>query len=149
MLQACLASGGDFLGQQYTLASEVSLSGIGLHTGVTVNLRLCPAPAHTGVVFKRTDLDETFWVNNIRLRQRCRCRELGCILALPSTCGFAPRPPTLELYSSALIWTRLFGSTIYACVRGVAVGNWVAYWRYRQPAALPRARPHWSCIQAH
>ena len=46
------------MGQQYTLASEVSLSGIGLHTGVTVNLRLCPAPAHTGVVFKRTDLDD-------------------------------------------------------------------------------------------
>ena len=45
------------MGQQYTLASEVSLSGIGLHTGVTVNLRLCPAPAHTGIVFKRTDLD--------------------------------------------------------------------------------------------
>ena len=48
---------GGTLGQQHTLASEVSLSGIGLHTGVTVNLRLCPAPAHTGVVFKRTDLD--------------------------------------------------------------------------------------------
>lgn len=45
------------MGQQHTLASEVSLSGIGLHTGVTVNLRLCPAPVHTGVVFKRTDLD--------------------------------------------------------------------------------------------
>ncbi len=45
------------MGQQHTLASEVSLSGIGLHTGVTVNLRLRPAPAHTGVVFKRTDLD--------------------------------------------------------------------------------------------
>jgi UDP-3-O-[3-hydroxymyristoyl] N-acetylglucosamine deacetylase len=45
------------LGQQQTLAAQVSLSGIGLHTGVTVNLRLCPAPAHTGVVFKRTDLD--------------------------------------------------------------------------------------------
>jgi len=45
------------LGHQHTLASEVSLSGIGLHTGVTVNLRLCPAPAHTGIVFKRTDLD--------------------------------------------------------------------------------------------
>ncbi len=45
------------MGQQHTLASAVSLSGIGLHTGVTVNLRLCPAPAHTGVVFKRTDLD--------------------------------------------------------------------------------------------
>ncbi len=45
------------MGQQHTLASEVSLSGIGLHTGVTVNVRLRPAPAHTGVVFKRTDLD--------------------------------------------------------------------------------------------
>jgi UDP-3-O-[3-hydroxymyristoyl] N-acetylglucosamine deacetylase len=33
------------------------LSGIGLHTGVTVNLRLCPAPVHSGIVFKRTDLD--------------------------------------------------------------------------------------------
>jgi UDP-3-O-[3-hydroxymyristoyl] N-acetylglucosamine deacetylase len=45
------------LGQQHTLASEVSLAGIGLHTGVTVNVRLCPAPANFGVVFKRTDLD--------------------------------------------------------------------------------------------
>jgi UDP-3-O-[3-hydroxymyristoyl] N-acetylglucosamine deacetylase len=45
------------LGQQHTLKSEVCLSGIGLHTGVTVNLRLCPAPAHSGIVFKRTDLD--------------------------------------------------------------------------------------------
>jgi len=35
----------------------VCLSGIGLHTGVTVNLRICPAPAHSGIVFKRTDLD--------------------------------------------------------------------------------------------
>jgi UDP-3-O-[3-hydroxymyristoyl] N-acetylglucosamine deacetylase len=45
------------LGQQHTLASEASLSGIGLHTGVTVSIRLLPAPANTGIVFKRTDLD--------------------------------------------------------------------------------------------
>jgi UDP-3-O-[3-hydroxymyristoyl] N-acetylglucosamine deacetylase len=48
---------GGTLGQQHTLASAVSLSGIGLHTGVTVNLRLCPAPANTGIIFKRTDLN--------------------------------------------------------------------------------------------
>src|SRR5271169_2817227 len=48
---------GGTLGRQHTLASEVALSGVGLHTGAIVNLRLCPAPAHTGVVFKRTDLD--------------------------------------------------------------------------------------------
>ncbi len=45
------------MSQQHTLASAVSLSGIGLHTGVTVNLRICPAPVHTGIVFRRTDLD--------------------------------------------------------------------------------------------
>ena len=35
----------------------VSVSGIGLHTGVKVNLRLCPAPANTGILFRRTDLE--------------------------------------------------------------------------------------------
>jgi UDP-3-O-[3-hydroxymyristoyl] N-acetylglucosamine deacetylase len=42
---------------QHTIASSVSLTGIGLHTGVPVTLRLVPAPASTGIVFKRTDLD--------------------------------------------------------------------------------------------
>ncbi len=35
----------------------MSLSGIGLHTGVPVTMRLAPAPASSGVIFKRTDLD--------------------------------------------------------------------------------------------
>lgn len=43
---------------QHTIASAVSLSGIGLHTGVPVTLRLTPAPARAGIVFKRTDLDD-------------------------------------------------------------------------------------------
>lgn len=33
------------------------MSGIGLHTGVTVNLALKPAPENTGYIFVRTDLD--------------------------------------------------------------------------------------------
>ena len=45
------------MGHQNTLASPVSLSGIGLHTGVPVTLRLCPAPANTGIVFRRMDLE--------------------------------------------------------------------------------------------
>jgi UDP-3-O-[3-hydroxymyristoyl] N-acetylglucosamine deacetylase len=45
------------LEHQQTIASPVSLSGIGLHTGVPVTLRLTPAPSNTGIVFKRTDLD--------------------------------------------------------------------------------------------
>src|SRR5437870_11217597 len=42
--------------KQTTVAEPVEVSGIGLHTGVPVNLRLLPAPPDTGYVFRRTDL---------------------------------------------------------------------------------------------
>jgi UDP-3-O-[3-hydroxymyristoyl] N-acetylglucosamine deacetylase len=45
------------LANQRTIAAPASVSGIGLHTGVKVNLRLCPAPANTGILFRRTDLE--------------------------------------------------------------------------------------------
>lgn len=43
---------------QTTIAKEVEASGIGLHTGVEVNLALKPAPENTGYIFVRTDLDD-------------------------------------------------------------------------------------------
>ncbi len=42
---------------QRTLKSIVSTVGIGLHSGKRVNLSLRPAPANTGIVFTRIDLD--------------------------------------------------------------------------------------------
>ncbi len=42
---------------QKTLKSEVSLSGIGLHTGREVTLTMKPAKENTGFVFVRTDLE--------------------------------------------------------------------------------------------
>lgn len=42
---------------QTTILRPVETSGIGLHTGVQSRLRLVPAPADTGIVFRRTDLD--------------------------------------------------------------------------------------------
>lgn len=42
---------------QITLRKSVSTSGVGLHTGVPVNLKLTPAPENTGYIFVRTDLD--------------------------------------------------------------------------------------------
>ena len=42
---------------QHTIASPASISGIGLHTGVEVSIRLLPASANTGIVFRRTDLE--------------------------------------------------------------------------------------------
>lgn len=41
---------------QQTLNNAYSFQGPGLHTGKTVRLRICPAPADTGIVFVRTDL---------------------------------------------------------------------------------------------
>jgi UDP-3-O-[3-hydroxymyristoyl] N-acetylglucosamine deacetylase len=42
---------------QTTIQQEVSTEGVGLHTGVFGHLRLVPAPGDTGIVFRRTDLD--------------------------------------------------------------------------------------------
>jgi UDP-3-O-[3-hydroxymyristoyl] N-acetylglucosamine deacetylase len=42
---------------QTTLAKAVSISGVGLHTGVPVNLTMRPAPENTGYIFVRTGLD--------------------------------------------------------------------------------------------
>ena len=40
-----------------TIRRPVECCGIGLHSGATVNLRILPAPAGSGVVFRRVDLD--------------------------------------------------------------------------------------------
>jgi UDP-3-O-[3-hydroxymyristoyl] N-acetylglucosamine deacetylase len=42
---------------QRTIAKPVKVTGVGLHTGVDVNLTLKPAPENTGYIFVRTDLD--------------------------------------------------------------------------------------------
>jgi UDP-3-O-[3-hydroxymyristoyl] N-acetylglucosamine deacetylase len=40
-----------------TIQRPFNLSGVGLHSGVPVNMRITPAPAGTGIVFRRSDLD--------------------------------------------------------------------------------------------
>ncbi|MGB0147109.1 MAG: bifunctional UDP-3-O-[3-hydroxymyristoyl] N-acetylglucosamine deacetylase/3-hydroxyacyl-ACP dehydratase, partial [Flavobacteriaceae bacterium] len=46
-------------GKQTTIASEVSLKGVGLHTGKNVTLTLKPAPENYGYKFIRVDLKDT------------------------------------------------------------------------------------------
>jgi UDP-3-O-[3-hydroxymyristoyl] N-acetylglucosamine deacetylase/3-hydroxyacyl-[acyl-carrier-protein] dehydratase len=41
---------------QHTLASEAKISGVGIHTGQTVDMTLKPSEPNTGIVFKRIDL---------------------------------------------------------------------------------------------
>src|SRR5580698_1202340 len=42
---------------EWTIRSEIEFSGVGLHSGAAVSMRLVPAPAGSGIVFRRTDLD--------------------------------------------------------------------------------------------
>src|SRR6476469_9030221 len=43
---------------QHTLAKPAPLSGISLHTGAKVSLKMQPAPVDHGIKFKRTDLQD-------------------------------------------------------------------------------------------
>src|ERR1700687_1852872 len=45
------------MSSQTTIVRPVETSGIGLHTAVPSRMRLVPAPADTGIVFRRVDLD--------------------------------------------------------------------------------------------
>jgi UDP-3-O-[3-hydroxymyristoyl] N-acetylglucosamine deacetylase len=43
--------------QEQTIRSAVECSGVGLHSGATVCMRILPARPGTGIVFRRVDLD--------------------------------------------------------------------------------------------
>ncbi len=45
--------------KQRTLKRPTKTTGVGLHTGARVEMGLRPAPAETGIVFRRTDLPQT------------------------------------------------------------------------------------------
>ncbi len=47
----------EILSKQKTIKNEISLNGVGLHTGKEVKLTFKPAPENTGFVFKRVDLE--------------------------------------------------------------------------------------------
>jgi len=42
--------------KQHTIKSPVTVSGVGLHTGVMSNMTFCPAPPNHGIKFQRIDL---------------------------------------------------------------------------------------------
>lgn len=43
--------------KQHTIASDISLEGVGLHTGASIKMVISPAETNEGIVFKRIDLD--------------------------------------------------------------------------------------------
>src|SRR6516165_10276098 len=43
--------------RERTIAKPIEFSGIGLHTGERATLRILPAPAGKGIIFRRVDLE--------------------------------------------------------------------------------------------
>jgi UDP-3-O-[3-hydroxymyristoyl] N-acetylglucosamine deacetylase len=67
---------------QTTIAAAVDFAGVGVHSGRSVNLRLLPAPADSGVRFVRTDLPR--FVGPIpALHERTTSTELATVLGDP------------------------------------------------------------------
>ena len=88
---------------EQTIAGSIAFSGIGLHSGAPVHLRLLPAAAGTGIVFRRTDLDN-FEIQAIGrnvakvapLLERWQARGLSHLIAgklEPSADGAVVLPP--------------------------------------------------------
>ncbi len=44
--------------RQRTLKNEIQATGVGIHSGQKVYMKLKPAPVNTGIIFRRTDLPE-------------------------------------------------------------------------------------------
>lgn len=63
--------------KQRTLKQSIKVTGIGLHSGQKVTLTLRPAPANTGVIYCRTDLEPVVSFpadpNSIRDTMLCTC----------------------------------------------------------------------------
>jgi UDP-3-O-[3-hydroxymyristoyl] N-acetylglucosamine deacetylase len=68
-----------------TLRRPVETSGIGLHSGVPVHLRILPAPAGAGIVFIRTDLDRfqvpAAWRNVARVSYATSLMRKGVLIS--------------------------------------------------------------------
>ncbi|MCK3654658.1 UDP-3-O-[3-hydroxymyristoyl] N-acetylglucosamine deacetylase [Pasteurellaceae bacterium Macca] len=63
--------------KQRTLKQSAKVTGIGLHSGRKVTLNLRPAPANTGIIYARTDLDPIVYfpasADSIRDTTLCTC----------------------------------------------------------------------------
>ena len=88
---------------QQTLANSIETSGIGLHTGVSVNLKLKPAPENTGYIFVRTDLENFEIPASVEYISRCSYattllrRGVGRWMKSRKSTAYGVRPESFEL----------------------------------------------------
>ena len=68
-----------------TVQRGAEASGVGLHSGVPVSIRILPAPVSTGIVFVRTDLDNfaipASWRNVARVSYATSLMRQGVLIS--------------------------------------------------------------------
>ena len=84
-----------------TLASPIGCTGIGLHSGLELTVRLVPAPAGHGIIFLRTDLDAAIPARFDRVVDTRLCTIIGDT-NLPNA-----RIGTIEHLMAALVATGI------------------------------------------
>jgi UDP-3-O-[3-hydroxymyristoyl] N-acetylglucosamine deacetylase len=126
---------------QRTLASPAILSGIGLHTGVSVNLCLAPAPTGTGIVFRRTDLE------NFRIE--ARAKNVARVSYATSLMKKGVLISTTEHLLSALAASGVDNAFIDIDNLEVPIidGSALPFWRLIQRAGLKQQRARRACIK--
>ena len=122
------------MNHQHTLASPAALSGNGLHTGVRVNLCLTPAPANTGIVFRRTDLED--------FKIEARAKNVARVSYATSLMKKGVLISTTEHLLSALAASEVDNAFIDIDNLEVPIidGSALPFWRLIQQTGLKRQR---------
>ncbi|EUK18091.1 UDP-3-O-acyl-N-acetylglucosamine deacetylase [Commensalibacter papalotli (ex Servin-Garciduenas et al. 2014)] len=91
-----------YIAPEHTISTPISCCGIGLHSGKYINLKLLPAPAGTGVIFRRTDM------SNISIRA-CYDNVVDTTL---STVIANPKNPSIKIATIEHLMAALSGNQI-------------------------------------
>jgi len=126
---------------QHTVASSATLSGIGLHTAVGVKLRLAHAPANTGIVFRRTDLED--------FKIEARARNVALVSYATSLMKKGVLISTTEHLLSALAAAGVDNAFIDIDNLEVPIidGSALPFWRLIQQAGLKPQRARRSYLK--
>jgi len=89
---------------QRTLKSNVTISGVGLHTGVSANLTLCPADENFGYKFQRIDVEDQPII------------EADCDLVVDTSRGTTLGKNNIKVYTIEHVLAALVGMQIDNCL---------------------------------
>ncbi len=61
---------------QKTIKQKIKLNSIGIHTGKRIEMNLYPAKENTGILFKRTDINQSFNLSSSKVKEAILCTAL-------------------------------------------------------------------------